>query len=123
MENVAEIKETREIKDDNEEIIDKLVKCNASDILPALNARLSLGRERYGHGVIIDSDTTTYGTSTNDWLEMAHEEFYDGIVYLTAEEIRRNRDKSKHSRSVEHIVQARAMLINAIRLLEESKNI
>ena len=49
--------------DDNPEIIARLERCKATDILPALIARLALGRERYGHGVIIDSDTTEFGTA------------------------------------------------------------
>lgn len=111
--------------DDNPEIIARLERCKATDILPALIARLALGRERYGHGVIIDSDTTEFGTAYDDWLEMAHEEFYDGIVYLTAEEIRRERqncvDNGRGCLKIQHIREARKMLIDAIRLLERSK--
>lgn len=111
--------------DDNPEIIARLERCKATDILPALIARLALGRERYGHGVIIDSDTTEFGTAYDDWLEMAHEEFYDGIVYLTAEELRRERqnsvDNGRGCLKIEHIREARKMLIDAIRLLERSK--
>lgn len=53
-----------------------------------LNARLSLGRERYGHGVIVSNDTKQFGTETNDWLEMAQEELLDGIIYMAAHIIR-----------------------------------
>lgn len=54
--------------------------------------RLTIGRERYGHGVRVDDDTTTWGTKTNSWMEMANEEFLDAIIYVTADYIRINRD-------------------------------
>ena len=57
-----------------------------------LNGRLTIGRTRYGHGVRVDDDTSTWGTQTNSWLEMAKEEFLDAIIYLTADYIRVNRD-------------------------------
>tara|TARA_B110000914_G_scaffold221694_1_gene233919 strand:+ start:405 stop:764 length:360 start_codon:yes stop_codon:yes gene_type:complete len=104
--------------DDNNEIIHRLQQCRVYDILPAINERLDIGRERYGHGVIIDSDTTQFGTKKDDWLEMAHEEFYDGIIYLTAEEIRRERN-NEHSEKLTNIRNARTLLINAIRMLEK----
>ena len=50
--------------------------------------RLKIGKERYGHGVRSWDDTTAWGTSTDSWLEMAREEFYDGIVYLLSHYIR-----------------------------------
>lgn len=65
--------------DDNEEIL-KLV-----------SARLELGKEKYGHGVIVDNDTKKYGTDDNDWKLMALEEMLDGIVYTTAAIIRHKR--------------------------------
>ena len=69
------------VHDDNEEII-KLIK-----------ERMSLGKQRYGHGVIIDDDTTKYGTKSNDWELMALEEMLDGIIYSTAAIIRYKRKK------------------------------
>ena len=63
--------------DDNEEII-RLIK-----------DRMSLGKQRYGHGVIIDEDTTKYGTNTDrpdlstlEWLQHLQEELMDGAVYI-----------------------------------------
>lgn len=53
-----------------------------------MEERLKIGKERYGHGVRSWDDTTEWGTSKNSWLEMAREEFYDGIIYLLAEYIR-----------------------------------
>ena len=61
--------------DDNEEII-RLIK-----------DRMSLGKQRYGHGVIIDEDTT------DDWELMALEEMLDGMIYSTAAIIRYRRKK------------------------------
>tara|TARA_Y100000389_G_C17258166_1_gene411604 strand:+ start:110 stop:328 length:219 start_codon:yes stop_codon:yes gene_type:complete len=68
-------------KDDNEEIIN------------LLNERLKLGKERYNHGVIINDDTTKYGTRTNDWEEMAMEEVLDGLIYAAAAILRCRRNK------------------------------
>jgi hypothetical protein len=31
-------------------------------IISLIRGRLELGRQRYGHGVILDDDTTAYGT-------------------------------------------------------------
>lgn len=57
-----------------------------------LSDRLSIGKERYGHGVRVDDNTTTWGTKTDSWLDMAKEEFLDAIIYLTADYIRSHRD-------------------------------
>lgn len=112
----------KKVKDDNDEILSKLSKC--PDIFPAIKDRLALGRERYGHGVIVNTDTTQFGTKNDDWLEMAHEEFYDGIVYLAAEEIRRERNNKKKGtrKKIEYIRKARQQLIETVRLLEKHKN-
>ena len=61
-------------------------------IIEEIEGRMTLGKERYGHGVKVDSDTTTWGTSTDSWIDMANEEFLDAIIYLTADYIRTNRD-------------------------------
>ena len=38
------------------------------EILNLLKDRLKLGRERYGHGVRVNDDTThSMGTQSNDW--------------------------------------------------------
>jgi len=50
--------------------------------------RLKIGIQRYGHGVRVRMDTTTFGTNTNDWFEMAIEEFVDGAIYTAADYIR-----------------------------------
>lgn len=50
--------------------------------------RLRIGLERYGHGVRVDDDTTQFGTSKNSWMNMALEEFLDGIIYVVADYIR-----------------------------------
>ena len=61
-------------------------------MITLVKARLALGRERYGHGVIVDEDPTKYGVKTNDWMEMALEELLDGLVYYAAAIIRRRRE-------------------------------
>ena len=67
--------------DDNEEIL-KLIK-----------ARMSLGKQRYGHGIIADDNTIEYGKKSNDWELMALEEMLDAMLYSTAAIIRYRRKK------------------------------
>lgn len=68
--------------DDNEEILD------------LLKGRLALGRERYGHGVVVDQSTKDFGTEEDDWELMALEEMLDGLIYTTASIIRLRRRKA-----------------------------
>ena len=53
--------------------------------------RLDIGKKRYSHGVIVDSDTREWGTPKNSWIDMAVEEFLDGIIYVVADYIRSGR--------------------------------
>ncbi len=68
------------------------------EIMKLLHARLDLGRNRYGHGVIVDDDTRKYGTQDNDWELMALEEMLDGLIYTTASIIRYRREKTRKQR-------------------------
>ena len=70
-------------KDDNDEILE------------LLKGRLALGRERYGHGLRVDEDTTKFGTEDNDWELMALEEMLDGLIYTTASIIRYRKRKKE----------------------------
>ncbi len=79
--------ESIELIDDNKEII-KL-----------LQDRLKLGRERYGHGVIVDDNTIKYGTQENDWELMALEEMLDGLIYTAASIIRLRRQRKDGPKS------------------------
>ena len=72
------------MSDDNEEI------------MKLLQERLTLGKERYGHGVIVDDDTRKYGTEDNNWETMMIEEALDGMIYAAAQLIRLKR-KRKNS--------------------------
>jgi len=65
------------------------------EIMTLLQARLKLGRERYGHGVRVNDDTTQWGTPTNDWEEMAMEEVLDGLIYAAAAIIRCRKRKTQ----------------------------
>ena len=65
--------------DDNEELLD------------LIKSRLELGKTRYGHGVVVDQDTTEFGTEENDWQLMALEEMLDGAIYFAASIIRYKR--------------------------------
>lgn len=89
--------------DDNEKIMTHIFSmCSGkshSVVQKKLTDRLNLGRDRYGHGVIIDSDVGQWTENkSDDWLEMAYEEFYDGLIYLSAAYFRskkNNEDVSK----------------------------
>jgi hypothetical protein len=54
--------------------------------------RLDIGKKRYGHGVIVNSDTRNWGTPENSWIDMALEEFLDAIIYVIADYIRNGRE-------------------------------
>ena len=69
------------------------------EIMKLLEERLKLGKERYGHGVIVDEDTSKYGTNENDWELMALEEMLDGLIYTTASIIRYRRQKKQETKS------------------------
>lgn len=83
--NQTKNKETSNAQDDNKEI------------MKLLQARLELGRERYGHGVRVNDDTRTWGTKRDSWEEMMLEEALDGMIYSAAAMIRllRQQDKEK----------------------------
>lgn len=57
-------------------------------IMKLLEERLSLGKERYGHGVRIEDDTRQWGTSIDSWETMMMEEALDGMIYAAASIIR-----------------------------------
>ena len=59
-----------------------------SEIIQLLQDRLTIGKYRYGHGVIVDDDTTQYGTQDNNWETMMMEEALDGMIYAAAQLIR-----------------------------------
>jgi len=59
-----------------------------TDILLRIDKRMKVGMERYGHGIILESDTRTWGTRENSWLEMCEEELLDGMVYTISEMLR-----------------------------------
>ena len=62
-----------------------------------IKARLELGKSKYGHGVRVNMDTTTWGTPKNSWMEMAKEEFLDALVYVTADYIVKGRKETSMS--------------------------
>ena len=60
-----------------------------------LVGRLELGKERYGHGVIVNSDTREWGTPENSWINMCQEELLDAVIYIVADYIRKGRESEK----------------------------
>jgi|ETNmetMinimDraft_21_1059911.scaffolds.fasta_scaffold00676_6 hypothetical protein len=59
-----------------------------------IRERLNLGREKYGHGVRVNDNTSVWGTSRDSWLEMAIEEYLDAIVYTVADYIKKYEEAS-----------------------------
>jgi hypothetical protein len=53
-----------------------------------ITERMTFGKAKYGHGVRVTDDTTTWGTPVNSWMHMALEECLDGIIYVVADYIR-----------------------------------
>lgn len=64
--------------------------------------RLDLGKSKYGHGVRVNSDTMTWGTQKNSWMEMALEEFLDGMIYIIADYIREGRESKRLVSNLEY---------------------
>ena len=61
-------------------------------IIKLLTDRMTIGLERYGHGLRLHDDTRQWGTKEDSWEEMALEEVLDGLIY-TAAAILRLRDQ------------------------------
>jgi hypothetical protein len=57
-------------------------------LLRSVDERLELGKKRYGHGVRVNDDTTTWGTVKNSWIDMCREELLDAFIYVIADYIR-----------------------------------
>ena len=66
-------------------------------VLDDVTTRLELGKSKYGHGVRVNMDTTTWGTPKNSWMEMAKEEFLDALVYVAADYIVKGRKETSVS--------------------------
>ena len=66
-----------------------------SEIMKLLEDRLRIGKERYGHGVIVDDDTRKYGTNEDNWETMMMEEALDGMIYAAAQLIRIQRRRQQ----------------------------
>ena len=57
-------------------------------IIKLIQARMKIGKERYGHGLRVNDDTRQWGTREDSWTEMGLEEVLDLLVYLSAQIIR-----------------------------------
>lgn len=65
------------------------------EIMDLIRSRLEIGKTRYGHGIVIDDDTTKYGTERNSWTIMALEEILDMAVYVSARLIQVLREEER----------------------------
>lgn len=88
--------------DDNDEII-RTAMLGWYPFKDALESRLAIGVERYGHGVRVNDDTTQWGTKTDSWLEMGLEEIDDLAIYVIAQLIRRSNGATKLIQNEEFI--------------------
>lgn len=116
--------------DDNKEIIRNLVWLYP--FLDAIEARLAIGVETYGHGVRVNDDTTQWGTKKNSWLEMALEELDDLAIYVQADELRkvkfaREQGSLRYSGEavafreiVESLAQVRLKLMELLELVDDA---
>ena len=118
MENAHSVKGSQ--MDDNDAILRLL-----EDRYPfeeAVRARLDLGRERYGHGIRADDDTTQWGTKTDSWLEMGLEEIDDLAIYVAAQLVREvnqymNREReaieaSAYNKLMDSLAEARKQIVD-----------
>lgn len=64
------------------------------DMFDKIEARMKMGKERYGHGVRVEDDTRKWGTMENSWMEMCEEEVLDGIIYAVADQLRNSKQES-----------------------------
>lgn len=94
------------MKDDNEKILE------------LIQERMTIGEERYGHGIRKNDDTTQWGTKLDSWTEMGLEEALDLTIYLSAQLIRLLDNEEEQKRidklRVEHVLK----LANRIKELE-----
>ena len=111
------------MNDDNNKITEHIqslcfdVPSNVQSVITHnITKRLELGRSRYGHGVIINSDVSQWTENkTNNWIEMAYEEFYDGLIYLSAAYFREKQNNDHNE--VHKIIRAMKFLISGIQEL------
>lgn len=91
-----------------------------SGLVNNIARRFDAGHEKYGHGINVHHDTTRYGTLANDWVEMAHRECLDCLIYLAASEVRRGRESAGNDLAVrEKLSEVRKKLIDISRDLNE----
>jgi len=70
-----------------------------AEIIKMIEARMAIGKKRYGHGLRINDDTRQWGTSEDSWTEMGLEEVLDLSIYLSAQ-ILRIQEREREGRSV-----------------------
>tara|TARA_B100000287_G_scaffold325269_1_gene309428 strand:- start:366 stop:677 length:312 start_codon:yes stop_codon:yes gene_type:complete len=85
-----------------------------------VSKRLSLGKEKYGHGVRARMNTKAW-CDENSWMEMAEEEFGDALVYVAADYIRKHEESKEpddNERILELILNPRAMSGEHAKIME-----
>ena len=75
-----------------------------NEIIELIQARLDIGRDRYGHGIRVHDDTRSWGTPADSWAEMGLEEVLDLAIYLAAACVRiRHADERTHAEPIKKV--------------------
>ena len=100
------------MKDDNEKILE------------LIQERMTIGEERYGHGIRKNDDTTQWGTKLDSWTEMGLEEALDLTIYLSAQLLRVLANEEEQKRldklRLEHVLKM-AKTIKRYELIHENQ--
>jgi hypothetical protein len=101
--------------DNNDQIIDTIsfslpTYPEKSNVMDLIKERLAFGRQKYGHGVQIDTanlndynNNWTDSIKQMDWASMMLEEAIDGMVYSAAEIIRVGKDNTHLKCALNHM--------------------
>ena len=89
------VSKKEEVEETGEEEVEKEPGDQNDEILEILQARMALGRERYGHGLRIGDDTRQWGTKEDSWEEMALEEILDGMIYTCCAILRLRKNRKE----------------------------
>ena len=83
-----------------------------AEIIEMIEARMKVGKTRYGHGLRVHDDTRQWGTKDDSWTEMGLEEVLDMSIYLCAQ-ILRIQERERTGRSVLHRIPVKGLGIVA----------
>lgn len=79
-----------------------------NDIMMLIQGRLDVGKDRYGHGIIVDDDLSQYGCT--GWLSMAMEEVLDQTIYLATKIVKIQRQELREKPLTDQIKQLKGTI-------------